>query len=86
MAIGWYGTGRNIRDSFDRRTTFVIRTDGYAPPQREVLYLRAEAGRDQNEPVLVATVQFKLLTGAAGPAALRWDDGHLWDSGTIWTS
>jgi len=51
-----------------------------------VLYLRAEAGRDQNEPVLVATVQFKLLTGAAGPAALRWDDGHLWDSGTIWTS
>lgn len=72
-----------LRDEFGETVTAMI----IPPVQREVLYLRAEAGRDQNEPVLVATVQFKLLTPAgAGSAALRWDDGHLWDSGTIWTS
>jgi len=73
-----------VRDEFGESYTCLV----IPPVSRQVLYLRAEAGRDVNEPVIVATVLVKMLSAAdvGSTLQLRWDDGHRWDSGTIWVN
>jgi hypothetical protein len=73
-----------VRDEFGETYTCLV----IPPVSRQVLYLRAESGRDTNEPVLLATILIKAISSAdvATMVPWHWDDGHRWDTGTIWTT
>jgi hypothetical protein len=73
-----------VRDEFGETYTCLLMT----PVSRQILHLRAETGRDTNEPVFVATLTLKVLSGAnvSNPNPWYWDSGVSWDSGRIWST
>lgn len=70
-----------LRDEFGESYRVLVQP----PVQRQVVYLRGEAGRDAG-PSILATVQVKILSGPdiLSTAPWHWDDGTVWDSGRIW--
>jgi hypothetical protein len=75
----------NLRDEWGETYRALV----VPPVDRTILHLRGESGKGTAEPVLLVTLRVKLLD--PGPevlntAPLYWDDGHKWDSGTIWTT
>jgi len=84
--LQWGGRVK-LRDEFGEGWDVLV----LPPIQRKVIFLRGESGKGTGEPVIVATLQLKLL-GEDPPVSItyppvRWDDGvSEWDTDKYWSA
>lgn len=81
-----WGGRVTLRDEFGEHWPVLV----LPPINRRVIYLRGESGKGTAEPVIVATLNLKLLGGDPALSVTRppvyWDDGtSAWDTTDYWS-
>jgi hypothetical protein len=81
-----WGGRVTLRDEFGDHWDVLV----LPPINRRVIFLRGESGKGTGEPVIVATLNLKLLGGDPDLSVSRpptfWDDGvSTWDGASYWS-